>query len=57
MRSTFIARLFYQSQISLADVDQLIAKVESTTNQQKTKSTKQAKFASIGCPPQPVFTK
>ena len=36
------------------DVDQLIAKVKSTTVKNK---TRQAKFATIGCPPQPVVTR
>ena len=36
------------------DVDQLIAKVKSTTVKNK---TRQAKFAAIGCPPQPIVTR
>ena len=36
------------------DVDQLIAEVKSTTVKNK---TTQAKFAPMGCSPQPVFTR
>jgi len=38
----------------LEDVDQLIAKVKLVTVKNK---TRQAKFATIGCPPQPVLTR
>ena len=36
------------------DVDQLIAKVEAVTTQNK---TRQAKFSALGYPPQPVSTR
>ena len=36
------------------DVDQLIAEVKSAA---VTNKTRQAKFAAIGCPPQPIVTK
>ena len=53
MRSTFIARLFcaINSKSHFEDVDQLLAKVKAVTIKIK---TRQAKFATIGCPLLPV---
>ena len=54
MCSTFIAQLCYEGQILLEDVDQLNAKVKSATGENK---IRQAKFTTVGCPPQSVVTR